>query len=235
MRRFRVEESFWALFPAARIGVIVCRGMDNDAAAGAESERMLAAAVELCRERLKGVELVSHPAIAVWRDALKRFKTEKGARASVEAMARRILNGNSIRTINPLVNIYNSVSLRYLLPCGGEDLDRIVGDMVLTRAFGDEPFIPLGEMVSKPPVVGEVIYRDDLGAVVRGWLWREADRTKITEQTRNALLYMELLDEAKTADQVAAVEELAAQAGALLGGTRRIGYLSRQQPEIPLD
>lgn len=127
--------------------------------------------------------------------AMKKFKTKKGAKASIEAMASRILKGHILGSINPLVDIYNVICLKNLVTCGGEDIDKIEGDMVLCFAKGDEEFIPLGEEENKPPKEGELIYRDDKGAVVRGWLWREADRTKITENTKNALLYMELIDE----------------------------------------
>ncbi|HCD72205.1 MAG TPA: hypothetical protein DEQ04_06605 [Thermovirga lienii] len=39
-------------------------------------------------------------------------------------MLKRISKGEHIGTINPLVDIYNSISLRYALPCGGEDIDK---------------------------------------------------------------------------------------------------------------
>ena len=50
----------------------------------------------------------------------------------------------SVRSINPPVDLYNSVWLRYQLPCGGENLAAVVGDVGLTRAVGDELFVPLG-------------------------------------------------------------------------------------------
>lgn len=43
-------------------------------------------------------------------------------------------------------------------------------------------------------LIRELIYKDNDGAVVRSWLWREADRTKLTKETRNALIYMELVN-----------------------------------------
>lgn len=37
--------------------------------------------------------------------AMKKFKTKKGAKASIEAMASRILKGHILGSINPLVDI----------------------------------------------------------------------------------------------------------------------------------
>ncbi|MEZ4529653.1 MAG: phenylalanine--tRNA ligase beta subunit-related protein [Thermomicrobiales bacterium] len=64
-------------------------------------------------------------------------------RSSIEAMLRSAQSGR-LRPINPLVDLYNAISLRHLLPVGGEDLAAIVGDVRLTRAQGDEEFTPLG-------------------------------------------------------------------------------------------
>ena len=66
--------------------------------------------------------------------------------------------------------------------------------MVLGFARGDERFVPLGEEENAPPREGELIYNDEEGAIVRSWLWREADRSKITETADNILLYMECIN-----------------------------------------
>ena len=60
-------------------------------------------------------------------EAFKNLK--QGARSSIEALLKRVNNSNHIGTINPLVDIYNSISLKYALPCGGEDIDKFVGDI----------------------------------------------------------------------------------------------------------
>ena len=51
--------------------------------------------------------------------------------------------GKELAPINPLVDIYNSISLRYGVPCGGEDLDKINGDLHLGLAKGVKIFILL--------------------------------------------------------------------------------------------
>ena len=49
-----------------------------------------------------------------------------------------------------LVDIYNSISLKYALPCGGEDIDKFAGNIKLTAAVGNEEFIPLGTDENPP-------------------------------------------------------------------------------------
>lgn len=231
MGRFIIEESFWELFPDTSIGVIVVKDFDNTRT-GPDFANMLEEASGKVLASLEGAELAKHPVISVWREAYKRFKSPRENRSSIEALIRRIFNGKQVGTINPLVDIYNYISLKYLLPCGGEDLDVVKGDIRLTRAVGDELFIPLGSAANEPPAEGEIIYMDDEGAICRCWNWREADRTKLTEGTTNAFLCIESVDSSRKETFEAAVEELAELVNKYLGGSRQIFFLDKSNKII---
>lgn len=235
MKRFIVEDEFWSLFPDARIGVIVCHGIDNSAGNTGKYEGLLRHAEMEAHKFFEKEEFSSNPAIAVWREAFKQFKTKKGARASIEALLKRVQNGNQIGNINPLVDIYNSISLRYGLPCGGEDIDAFSGDLRLTKANGNEPFIPLGEEENSPPYEGEIVYKDEAGAVCRCWNWREALRTILTEKTKNAFLCIELADDSRLDDLEAGLSDLAALVSENLGGDVKIQILNKDYKEINID
>ncbi len=235
MKKFIVEEEFWSVFPDARIGAVVCRGVDNSAGDGVKYEEMLRNAETEAHRFFEKEEFSSNPVIAVWREAFKQFKTKKGARASIEALLKRVQNGNQIGTINPLVDIYNSVSLRYGLPCGGEDTDKFEGDLRLTKANGTEQFIPLGEEENSPPYEGEIVYKDDAGAVCRCWNWREALRTILTGDTKNAFLCIELVDETRLGELEAAMRELADRIAENLGGTVKVQLLDKEHREILIE
>lgn len=227
MKRFVVEEAFWELFPQARIGIIICEGIDNTLRDTVHYGALLEAAEQEVFKHLKAEEFSDNAVIRVWREAFQKFKTKKGARSSIEALLKRVANGNHIGTINPLVDLYNAVSLKYALPCGGEDIDTFVGDLRLTLADGTEPFITLGSEESAPPYAGEVVYKDDAGAVCRCWNWRESVRTMLTEQTRNAFLCIESVDEGRSEVFEAALKELASSVQERLGGACRIVVLTK--------
>ena len=74
-----------------------------------------------------------------WRQVFTKFKTKKGTRSSIEALLKRVSQGREFNPINPLVDIYNSVSLSYAVPCEGEDLAKIVGDLCLDELRGMNP------------------------------------------------------------------------------------------------
>ena len=177
-----------------------------------------------------------HPRIAAWRDAYRRFGAKpKDHPSSIENLARRVLKGWAVPHVNRLVDLYNAISLETLLPAGGEDLDAIDGDVELTLASENEPPVRLlGEPEARPPKPGEVIYRDRAGAICRRWNWKEADRTKLTEQTRNALLVVEGLPPATREDVSAAVEELGRRVRERCGATVVTAILDRERPEAEL-
>ncbi|MGF9910937.1 B3/B4 domain-containing protein [Brevibacillus porteri] len=225
MPRFIIEDDFWSLFPHAKIGIVICQGIDNARKDVEVYEKLLQEAEKEAHQFLSLEEFSSNPVISVWREAFQKFKTKKGARCSIEALLKRVKNGNSIGTINPLVDIYNSISLRYGLPCGGEDIDTFVGDIRLTQANGSEPFIPLGQDENASPYEGEIVYKDDVGAICRCWNWREAKRTMLTENTKNAFLCIELIDETRSDEFHMALKELSDFVPHHLGGMVKMEVL----------
>ncbi|MDM0472738.1 B3/4 domain-containing protein [Clostridium perfringens] len=225
MKKFIIEDDFWELFPNAKIGIITCNGIDNTIKNENQYKDMISQGEKEALSHLPNEEFSSNEVIKVWRDAFKKFKTKKGARSSIEALLKRVSTGKELGTINPLVDIYNSISLKYAMPCGGEDMDKFVGDIRLTKATGDESFITLGSDKSEPPYEGEIVYKDDEGAICRCWNWRESVRTMLTEDTKNAFLCIELVDENKEKDFKNALKELSQLVEENLGGKSEISIL----------
>lgn len=235
MAEFVVEPAFWELFPEARIGIIVCRGMDNSGESSPEVLADLESALAGVGEHLPNPEFSQNDVIQTWRKAFQKFPGKKGARSSVEAMLKRANQGKGVGSINPLVDIYNAVSLRHAVPVGGEDLGVIAGDVRLTRAEGGEAFVTLGSEASDPAVAGEVCYLDDEGAICRNWNWREAARTMLTEDTTDAVMVVEAADASGAAAVDAALAELQAGIEKHLGGACRPYVLTADAPSALLD
>ncbi|GED68662.1 hypothetical protein BRE01_23640 [Brevibacillus reuszeri] len=234
MTSFIIEDDFWSLFPQAKIGTVICQGIDNSIRDVEIYEKLLQEAEKEAQKFFSQEEFSANPVISVWREAFQKFKTKKGARCSIEALLKRVKNGNHIGTINPLVDIYNSISLRYGFPVGGEDIDTFAGDLRLTQANGNEPFIPLGSDENASPYEGEIVYKDDEGAICRCWNWREALRTMLTEHTKHAFLCIELVDETRSEEFDLALKELADLVSHHLGGTVRIEVLDMNHREMTI-
>ena len=216
MASFAIEPAFWELFPQAEIGIVVARGIDNAHESSEDVKAALAEANKAALAHVPDPTISKNPAVAVWREAFQQFKTKKGARSSIEALLKRASGGREVGSINPLVDIYNTVSLTYALPCGGEDIDTFAGDLRLTVT------------------PGEVCYLDDAGAVCRCWNWRDGVRTMLTESTTNAFLILESVDPARHDDLAAALDDLAARTQAALGGEMESHIVTKDSPAIAL-
>ncbi|RDC48254.1 hypothetical protein DVA85_29870 [Acinetobacter sp. RIT592] len=232
MKKFIIEDKFWNLFPNAKIGVITCHGIGNSIKDQDKYKNMISESEKEVSKYLKNEEFSSNEVIKVWRDAFKKFKTKKGARSSIEALLKRVSTGKNLGTINPLVDIYNSISLKYALPCGGEDIDTFVGDIRLTQAIGNENFITLGTDKNEPPYEGEIVYKDDEGAICRCFNWRESVRTMLTEDTKNAFLCIELIDEKRVKEFENALKDLSRLVQENLGGACSISILDINNKEV---
>ena len=145
--KFIADKSYWELFPNSKLGILLLKNMENG-----ESTDEIKLALE---------------------EANKKFKTKKGVRCSIEALLKRVNSENPVSSINKLVDIYNSASLKYALPCGAEDLDSFVGDLKLTITEGGDKFIPLGSEEEDNTLPNELCYIDNEGAVCRCFNWRD--------------------------------------------------------------
>src|SRR6476469_3975142 len=192
--KFEITDTILDEFPELVLGVVILHNIDNSQNRAEIPERLRQAEAAL-PGKFGSTRVIEHPYIATWREAYRKFGAKpKDYPSSVENLTRRVLNGATIGHINNLVSLYNIVSLRHILPVGGEDLDKIVGNVQLTRAGNDEPAIfLLGEKEARAPRAGEIIYKDEAGAICRRWNWKEADRTKLTQETKNAFIVIESL------------------------------------------
>ena len=229
-----VENEFWSLFPEAQISVLVVKGLDNTVDESKDSyfKSLLDKGAKRAEEYISDDNFTQNEVIQEWRQAFSKFKTKKGARSSIEALLKRVSQGREFNPINPLVDIYNSVSLSYAVPCGGEDLEKIAGHLRLGKAKGGEPFFPLGAESDAPALPEEIIYYDDEGAVCRCLNWREAQRTMLTEETKDAVLVIEAINAEQATRARAAIEELQDLVKDYFGVQGELTHLTAENTEL---
>lgn len=232
---FSIDDRIFDQYPGTLVGVIVAHGITNKTHQD-EIKKLLKSAQDNLCGKLKASELATHPHIAPWHKVYKSFgATPKKHLSSVENLAQHALKGKEFEPINPLVDVYNTISLKYLLPAGGEDLDTIVGDIRLTIAGDAEPAVTLlGQQEARAPEVGEVIYTDAQGALCRRWNWKEADRSKLTPHTKNAILVLEAQPPVTRALLESALHELASLIAKYCGGLVTVDILDQKHKKIEL-
>ena len=226
---FSIQKELFDLLPDLTIGMARVMGVDNSHSFK-EIDHLLIQAVEELKKNFVVDKAQDHPRIKPWRTAFSKLGIS-GSKfpSSIESMARRILKGDPFPKINPLVDLYNSISLKYLVPMGGHDLDTLQGNISLRFAEGWEPFTPMGggERITVPK--GELIYRDDQEVLTRNWVWRQCEKDKTTEKTRNIFIPIDVLGEVgrKVAEEI--VQDLVEQIPKYVGGSIFSEVLNREK------
>lgn len=231
---YSISPEIFDRFPGYVRGVVVAHGVKNGPSP-AELIQLLREAEDSVRSRVQPDKIAEEPRISAWREAYRSFGAKPADfRSSVEAMARRVLRGDELPTINALVDLGNVMSLRHLLPAGAHAIDLLGGDMELRFAEGDEEFVPFGSDVSEHPLPGEVIFAEGKTVLTRRWTWRQANHTLTLPETTAIEFNVDGLppvdrDEVETA--CAEVTELIQR---FCGGSTRTDYLTAEAPAISL-
>ena len=216
----QVDDAVLALRPDYAALLVVADGLSPGPSDDA-TDNVLRAAEEAASAALGGRVPADLAPVADWRAAYQSFGARPSrTRPSVEALLRRAEAG--LPRIDRITDVYNAVSVRRLLPVGGEDLSRYRGPARLVRAGGDEPFDTVrdGEPALEHPEPGEVVWRDDAGVTCRCWNWRQCVRTRITHATVTAVFVLDGLASLGPAGLAAAGQDLTEALAALHPGAR---------------
>ena len=232
--RFGIAPEVLARFPNYCVGVIVATQVDNAGLAPGTGEA-LARAVGKVRQLLAGQPLDANPRLKVWLEAFRQTGINPSEfPPSVEALAKRAVEGEGVPRINPAVDLANAASLDYLVPVGAHDLDRLRGDFWVRYSQPGDTFTPLGHTEAEPVPPGEIVFADDLAVRTRRWVWRLGERGKVSAASRRIFFpidgFLDSTDEAVRQ----AVTELASALATMLGATVWTGFVSRAQPSVEL-
>jgi DNA/RNA-binding domain of Phe-tRNA-synthetase-like protein len=139
------------------------------------------------REKHTLASLKDNPVVRAYRDFYWRIGIDPTKlRPASEALVRRILAGKPLPEINNLVDAYNLASALTLIPMGAYDAGKVKGELRIRTSRG-ERFVGIGgkELVTK----GEIVLSDE-EKILSIYPYRDADATKITDATRDAIVVL---------------------------------------------
>jgi lysyl-tRNA synthetase class 2 len=219
-------------FPSYIRGVVVARGVNNQG----ENQKLMELLRRVEDNATKDeslLEIKSHPRIASWRQAYTNFGVNPNKLySSIESLGRRARRDDQLSYINTLVALFNYFSLKHMVPSGGDDLDRVDGNLRLTLAKGNEPFTPFNSEVIEYPAPSEVIYVDDSKVMCRCWNWRQGDQTKLTPATTNVAINVDCLPPVLKGEAEAITKELADLVTEFCGGEVKYFLLDASRNEV---
>ena len=191
---FTVSPEIFELFPGLRLPVAVMDGVEADAEYPEVQELWRRAWAEASREASSYGNAQSHPRIAAWREAMSTVGVSgRKFPSSIESLLRRALKGGKPFSINPLVDFYNAVSLRHVVPAGGFDLEALEGPLELRLTRDGDTFHPLDASSPENVVPGEVAYASGSEILTRHFVWKQSRRGLLDKSTRSAFFVSEVL------------------------------------------
>jgi len=191
MKKIIVTDELFDLFPDFYRGIVVVKDIANQ-----KSDKRIRRMVKQEIERQADIDELKDPRILSWNEAHRRFGSDPDTYLpSITYLLKSMRPNKALPFINSVVALFNYLSIKYVTPCGGDDLDGVEGNLVLGISDGTERFIPLGEEIEEHPLAGEVIYYDDRSKNVmcRRWNWRNGEVTKITPESRRIVLNIDCL------------------------------------------
>lgn len=183
----QLRSDFQRTYPSASVGYAIIHGVTirkSDSGLEKEKDAVLAQYADLTMEKIE-----AFPEIRSYRNMYKSMGVDlHSRRPSPEALLRRISEGKKLYTVNTCVDAYNVVVMKHRVSLGAFDLDRMELPIALHIAKGGETIDLLGVKDTTTIAKGEVFYADRKGPFNLDYNWRDAERTKITEQTKNIIL-----------------------------------------------
>ena len=168
-------------------------GIDN-AIRPRELDDLIKSVENEVRNKYKIDELKNNKIIRIYRDFYWKVigidPTKQ--RPAQEALLRRVLRGEPLPRINPAVDIGNIASIKWLLPVGLYDIDKIGSNSLELRWSRGELFRPIG---GKPVQVSGQIILAAGDTVLHVYPYRDSELTKVDENTKNILIIIAGLKE----------------------------------------
>ena len=154
------------------------------------------ALLRACQSLLTGGAAWSEAHLTAWAEAFRQFGAKpQRTPCSAEALRKRVMRDGKLPSIDPVVDLYNAISIQYAVPVGGENFAAYVGAPRLVIADGTEPFDTMkdGAPAHESVDPGEVVWRDDVGVTCRRWNWRQGVRTRLDADARQMWFILESL------------------------------------------
>jgi len=190
---FTIENRVFEFFPGMRIVVAILKDLDNQLEKPEIQTELREAWISAGKAATEYGNPQSHPNIKPWVDHLKELGvSRKQFPSSIEALVRRAGKGGEPISINPLVDFYNSISLKYLVTAGAYDLDQLDYGLELRFSRAGDTFQALGDENILGVPEGEISYADGTQILTRHCVWRQSKVGLILPESENVILVSEI-------------------------------------------
>lgn len=228
-----IQPEIFERFPGITIAAVIAEGIDNRTARPDVDDFWAAAWEGACVEANRYESAQAHPRVAPWRAEFKAMGlAPRDYRSSIEALMRRARAGGEPFRISPLVDFYNAVSLRHVIPAGGYDLDTTGDPIELRNTRDGDTFQAFGSDEEERLPRGEVAYLSGHVALVRHFVWRQSRAGMVLRQTTRLFLVAEVLGQVGRDAAAAMLDDIIGGLDHFFGVQATSFLLDAEQPAI---
>ncbi len=191
---FEVDKGIFEYFPGLKIVTVLVEDLPEEADEEGIAEFLKEAWQVAKSASTEYGNPQSHPFIKAWGERMKEVGApRKKFPCSIEAMVRRAGKSDEPFRINPIVDFYNAVSLKNIVPAGGYDVDEVQDVIKLRMSAEGDTFCALDEETPEAVAPGEVSYVDGDIVITRHFVWKQSQHCLLTPETKKILFVSEIL------------------------------------------
>lgn len=185
MKKFLVDDEVFEVFPNYCVGVVIANGIDNSKPLDGLGDLLQNEIDKFTQENTdNNVRELRY--VNLYREAFRKLNINPNKyMCSIESLLKRTQKNKKLPVINPVVDLGNFFSIKYQLPLGAHDIDKLVDNLEIRFTNQDDRFLPMGETEIEIPDSGEFVYVSGNTVKTRRWMWRQSDDGKITEESSN--------------------------------------------------
>ena len=184
---FSISPQMAKKYPSLNIGIAIIKGITVN-----KNDLKLRKEIDEFIKSLQGLttqEIGLFPEIQSYRRIYKEMGVDwHSKRPSPEALLRRIARKKELYQINTCVDAYNLIVMKRRVSSGAFDLNQIKFPTVLRFPKPGEEILLLGDKEPTKYNPADLAYFDQIGGYNIYFNYRDAQRTAVTENTKNILL-----------------------------------------------
>ncbi len=188
-----IEPVLFERFPRMRVVVAVAHGIDNQRDRPELTTYWHTIWTRAASQAHGYGNAQSHPHVRAFREQFRAMGvSSKKFPSAIEGLLRRALKDDKPFHINALVDFYHTVSLQYVVPVGGFDLNTLHAPLEARLTRDGDLFQALDDDLPQSVPSGEVAYASAQTILTRHLMWRQARTGLLTHATRSAVLVAEV-------------------------------------------
>lgn len=232
--KFRVSKKIFDKFPDAKFGGILITSIDNSDYSE-ELNKVLKNILNEVSNKLENKYISKIRSVISWRWIFDQIETIKNESPSHEALLKRLKTKKILPKINPIVDIYNAISVKHSIPLGGHSLENF-SEVILGETNGDEKFLPMNstdpQLISK----GEFAYLYEKNILTRHFVWRQSEMSKVGNDTKEIFIPIDDAPGIESKEKIQKIaEELIYLVQKFLGGKAKFAIVDKYNSVIDFD